>query len=562
MFAELPTHLRAQVGARCHVERVPAGAWLIRQLDEDRSLFVIRTGRVEVVRESPPPAVAVGVLGPGDALGEVSLLMGTPREFSARAVRDCELFRLGRDDVLELLSYSQDFAGGLLRVLGGRLGDAPGADAGASRRPPSVLSVCVLDPSVPMAQLRAGIVAARGGGRVAVMDGTEVDVVAVTEAEAVAAFGRRLDEQERVSDHVFLLSAGEGEPPEWTRFCERQGDRLVAVARLGAAPPHPGHGPARRGCDVMLWAGADKAGVDRWLDALAPRTHQFVDPADPAPGIARAVRRLTGRSVGVVLSGGGARGLAHIGVLGELAERGIPVDRLGGCSVGALIAAMAAQGLTADEMAERCRQELIERQPFRDYTVPRRALLRGERFRAALARLFGEVRIEQLERDFFAVSADLAAAELVVHRRGRLADAVRASMALPGVLAPVADGRRTLLDGSVLNALPIDVMDDMGEGPIVAVDVTGKRWTGRRRHGTLPTIVETIGRSALLGGSQRMDDVRARAAIVVQPDTPDAGALRFERLEDMIKAGRRAARPLLDDLERRLQPIDGPPPLS
>src|SRR3712207_235006 len=181
-------------------------------------------------------------------------------------------------------------------------------------------------------------------------------------------------------------------------------------------------------------------------------------------------RRLSGRAVGVVLSGGGARGSAHLGVIEELLAAGVEIDRIGGTSMGALVAGLIASGSTVDEAAAAMARELIERNPLSDYTVPLVALTRGRRAEGMIRRLCGERTIESLELDFFAVAADLIANEAVEFRTGPLAEAVGSSAAIPGYVPPVALGDRLLVDGGVLNNLPVDLMA-RDEGPVIAVNV-------------------------------------------------------------------------------------------
>jgi predicted acylesterase/phospholipase RssA len=133
--------------------------------------------------------------------------------------------------------------------------------------------------------------------------------------------------------------------------------------------------------------------------------------------------RLAGRSLGIVLSGGGARAFAHVGVLEELVAAGVTLDRVAGVSMGAFIGAMFAMEMDADEIDARCYDEWMRRRPLGDYTIPRHSLIRGERARAMLVRSFGDVAIEELRRSFMSGAAELRSAELVVSRWGPLLDA-------------------------------------------------------------------------------------------------------------------------------------------
>ena len=191
--------------------------------------------------------------------------------------------------------------------------------------------------------------------------------------------------------------------------------------------------------------------------------------------------------------------------------------------MGAFVGALYAGGATADDLAECCRQELVERRPFADYTLSRTGLIRGRRARAMLGRVFGSRRIETLSRAFFCVSADLLEAELVLHRSGAIAEAVGASMALPGLVAPRRIGGRLLVDGGVLDNLPIGAMADMGEGPVLASDVMGRRLSAEdagAASGRVPSVIETVARATTLGSWRNVRSAERRAALVIRPALP------------------------------------------
>jgi predicted acylesterase/phospholipase RssA len=265
------------------------------------------------------------------------------------------------------------------------------------------------------------------------------------------------------------------------------------------------------------------------------------------PDLGRLARRLAGRSVGLVLSSGGARGLAHVGVLEELSRSGLEIDRVGGCSMGAYIGGMLAMGMDPSEIYDRCRREFVARSPLGDYTVPAHSILRGERARAMLTRTFGDITIEELPREFFCVSCDLFSGEQVVHRTGSLRAAVEASMCLPGVFPPRPRNGMLLVDGGVLDSLPVEAMAATAEGPVIAVDV-GRRFQPppprrlRRGRPALPPLKETLARSIVLGSIDAANRARSRADVVIEPETGDCGMLEFSRLDDMVAAGREAAR--------------------
>ena len=284
----------------------------------------------------------------------------------------------------------------------------------------------------------------------------------------------------------------------------------------------------------------------------------------------RLARVLLGNEVVLVLGGGGARGLAHIGVLRTIRDRGVPIDAVGGSSSGSLIAASVASEWTADETADAMRAAVTTARGAVDVTVPAVALASGQRITKSLRDAFGDTPIEDLPIPFHCVSTNLSLAESVVHSSGSLWRAVRASIAVPGVFPPVPHGDDLLVDGGVLDNLPVAAMRARHAGAtVIAVDV------GRRheiRAGQLPDGGIVSGWSVL---GQRMNpfadspDVSGIARILarltelgakgdadagditIRPDVEDFGLFDFKRIDDLIERGAAAADAALDQSDLR-----------
>ena len=540
MFKGLSDSQRRQLGARAEWVRVRAGEWLFRQDDAGDSLYVVRSGRMEVVIERPSTHV-VRALRRGMVVGELALLTRERRSASVRARRDSELLRVSSTDFAELLSHEPRFSLELMRELGRQLRVSRGLEP-EERLLPTTIAVMPAGrrSARELAEsLRAELAAY---GSVALMD------------EATAGdepgFGAALDDLEREHERVVLVAERVDGADPWSAFCRRQADRALLVAD-GAAAPRERSLPA--GCDVVLPGPVRPPYAAEWSAAAAPRAFHALDWGEGRArgGLERLARRLAGRSLGVVLSSGGARGLAHIGVLEELLAAELVIDRVGGSSMGAFVGAMLAMGASPAEIRERCREELTVRRPLGDYAIPTVSLLRGRRARAMLIRTFGaETTIEGLPREFFCVSCDLVTGEQVVHRRGLLFEAVGASMCLPGMFPPIARDGRLLVDGGVLESLPVEAMAASAEGPVVAVDV-GRRFERprpgrmRRSRPALPALKETLARSIVLGSVETAKRARRRADVLIEPDTGACGMLDFDRLDAMVEAGRQAARATL-----------------
>ena len=556
VFAGLPPAMRATIAERSTWTRVAAGEWVMRQDEPGDSLFVVGSGRLEILLERPRMEV-VRVLTRGSVVGELALLTGSPRSASVRARRDSELLRLDRDDFVPLLNEQPDFAVALAHELGHQLQLSRGLPMPAAALPATV-AIVGLGTQVSLDDFSEALAAVLGRWKQVATLCPRSEELAEEEYAAV------LDRCEREHDVVLLLADRERSSRAWNAFCLRQADRILALAGRGADTDALAGDEHLRGCDLFSLQDGARGATVRLIERISPRMHR---PLPAGAGLSAAVdsiaRRLAGRSLGIVLSGGGARGFAHIGVLDELQKAGVAIDRVAGCSMGAFVGAMFVTGMPAAEMVARCRREFVERSPLSDYTVPSVSLVRGNRAEAMLRRMFGTQQIEWLPREFFCVTCDLLSGELVVHRRGPLYEAVGASMCLPAILPPVAQDGRLLVDGGVLNNLPVEPMAESGEGPVIASDVTAqfavsaptalphrgaaRAWFERRvavrGAGTapLPGLKETLIRSITIGSVDNVAAARERADVLIEPPTVGTGMLEFAAIDSMVAAGRRAA---------------------
>ncbi len=552
IFSDLDPQLREEVAERAEVVQVAGGRFLFRAGDRADALYVVLGGRCEVVDADDQHILT---LSRGAVLGELGLITGAPRAASIRARRDSELLKLSHEEFERLLREEPAFAIGLTRELGGQL-QASRPRVAPTRGGETSIALVPLGPDVRLDMIADGLAGAIDGWEhLARLDAPSAGAPPLTLAQ--------LDDLERHHDRVLLVSSalsGPRTPDDWADFCLRQADRIVGV--VGDAPPPEWlrHHTALLDCDLVLTGAA--ATAPEWLAELRPRATHRVRPGSVDRDVRRMARRLTGRSVGIVLSGGGARSFAHLGVLQELLAAGVEIDRVGGTSMGAFIGGLFAQELDLEEVDARCYDEWVRRNPLTDYRVPRISVIRGDKVKRMFVRNMPGS-IELLARDFFCVSADLIGGEQVVHRTGPLAYAVSASMCLPGLAPPVADGARYLIDGGALNNLPVDEMARRAEGPVIAVDVTARAEAPeledhlRRRavreewpwddDAPMPTIGETITRLVLLGSVDTAEAAQRHADLVIQPEDDGVGLLEFHMLDAMRASGRRAARRALQD---------------
>jgi NTE family protein len=542
LLADLPPVARRRLESAARMRTVPAGSWLLEEGDPPGSAYVVRRGRLEITVDGR----LVREVGPGAVLGELALLTGENRSAGARARRDSSVLEIPRDAFDDLLASDPAASRVVLTQVAERL-----RTSGTAARPaeppvqPTVLSVVGLH---------------RGSGAQEVADVLRRRLsrhLSVVAPGAVDPEG--LDRAEQEHDRVLLVCDGvDPDDPEETRswhdFCLRQADAVVLVTRSDVdvadlTPARPTHQP-----DVVVLGPLPSQTARAALVAATDAWQLTVVEQDPAPALRPVADRLAGRSLGLVLAGGGARAMAGFGVLAELEAAGLHVDRVVGVSVGAVIASLHAAGIDADELEDRLYGAFVRHNPFGDWTLPAHSLAKGQRVRAGLVDALGrDTVVEGLPRQFRTVSVDLVSRSRQVHRRGSAVDAVTASVRLPVLFAPIADQHgRLLVDGGVLDNMPTDLLVERDEGPVVAVNIAmgggghpgpGPRRTGPRR---VPALGETLLRTMMIGSHGAIASARAAGAWVVTPPTNGVGLLEFHQFDQVVRAGRTAARALLD----------------
>ncbi|MBI3292545.1 MAG: patatin-like phospholipase family protein [Elusimicrobia bacterium] len=256
--------------------------------------------------------------------------------------------------------------------------------------------------------------------------------------------------------------------------------------------------------------------------------------------------------IGLVLGGGGARGLAHIGVLKVFQEEGIPVDLVVGTSVGALIGALYSAGVPLWKI-EALAQD-IGWQHLTDYSrtslvrlLVAQRLLSSERMEQYIARTIGEKRFDELMIPFACVAADLKTGEKIIFREGPVAPAVRASATIPGVFEPVEYRHRFLVDGGIVDNLPTDVAALLGADIIVVAAVQGDFTQNQPA-----TVLEVIHQAISIQGEQIVRQKLQQADLVIRPQVGSINVTELWRGRECITAGILATRSMLPEIRRLL----------
>jgi NTE family protein len=526
---------------------LPGGWMLFDEGEESDSLHFVLSGSLGAFKTmASGEKRLLGYIRAGEPVGEMALVAGEPHSAAVYAVRDTELLRLSRAAFSRLVRAHPSLMQNLARVMLFRARQGRRRNKAAE---PRVVSLISASPTIDL-KLRAKTLAdalTKLGKRVAV----------VGEEHAPEMLTLWLDALEH--DHDVVLIYSPIADTVWFRLCLRQSDRIWVLARSDARPSIPllpdDPSPARqfRHVDViMLHHGADRtaARADDWrlaCDAARVLHWRGLEDLD----CNRLARMLAGQAVGLVLGGGGARAYAHIGVVRAFREAGVPIDAVGGTSMGAIVGACLAMGWPDDEIEMRIRRAFVESNPLGDYVLPVVALSRGKRVEERLQEHFGEASIEDLRIPFFCVSTNLCTAQARVHVTGKLRDALRATISLPGILPPVIDETHGLLvDGAVLKNFPVDVMRANHRGPIVGVDVARRGainpddfrnppdfigWVTTHGFQSAPPIASVLMRAATLSIDPWQG--RERTDVLITPEIPNVDLRDWKKFDEAVAAG-------------------------
>jgi predicted acylesterase/phospholipase RssA/CRP-like cAMP-binding protein len=448
---------------------IKGGETLMREGDPSDSLFVVLSGRLVAAQAAQGGERVLGEILSGTTIGELGALTGVPRSARVFALRDSHLLRIPAAAFSGILARFPEVLRGVVQTMISR-------EREVDRRPRlRTIAVVPLSGDVPvqgfvqeLAHALGRFGAARSVARAEAEDGLKHNSGWLT----------RLEEQSR-----FVVLQSDAHASPWTERCVRQADRILLVGQ-GQSDGHLSAierliADARVSSTELVLLYPSHSSVPRntrsWLGQRQLAAHHHVRQ-DSVADLQRLARRLAGRAVGVVFGGGGARAFAHIGAIRAFEEIGVPIDVVGGVSAGAIVAAQYAFGWGPNELSARDRAIATQGRKLIDYTLPLVALIQARKFTSLLDHLFGDAQIEDLRLPFWCLSSNLTRAEKIVHRTGRLAQAVRASCALPGVVPPVLVNGDVVVDGGLIDTVPVTTMREVleGGGFILAIDVSAE----------------------------------------------------------------------------------------
>lgn len=560
-FADLSAETISAIAEAGAWQSLPGGWELFSQSTLSRALHINLSGRLIVVRHGVDGAdEVVGYIRSGEPAGEMSVLSGEAHSASVYALRDTELLTIARDDVDRLIEKHGDFAAALARIVLHRSRHPKLSFQGSA---PRIFALIATSPSIDVNAHARDL-----ARRIARHKLNATWFPYTDEPPEAGAFSQT----ENAHDVVLLAARVDHSP--WYRFVLRHADRFLVMARRDSRPSKPFPLTSDAGARarkfrlvdlVMLHEGAQSGRTVDWIDAIgASRVINLRNDACTD----RLARIISGTSVGLVLSGGGARAYAHIGAVKALREAGVPIDYICGASMGAVVAACIAMDWPQAEMEQRIRDAFVSSNPLGDHVLPVVALTKGGRVETRLEQHFGDTQIENLTTPFFCVSSDIMNGAVHVHRQGSLRRALRASIALPGILPPVIDDHALLVDGAVVNNFPTDIMTTMHRGVTIGVDVAREgvididafrdppgffSWVANHGFGAAPPIISLLMRSAT--ARREHFDAPRPADIMIAPTVKGVELRDWKKYDIAVADGYKSAKTAIAQHWADLAPI-------
>ena len=553
------------------------GDVLVRQGDTDDSLYIVISGSLSVLLEEPnKPDRILAEISRGESIGELSLLTGEVRSATVRAIRDTVVVRLTKTSFDHLIETHPEAMVEMTRLIIQRYQKTIGTAMPAKHKT-ATIALIPAGQDAPLADFAYQLSVSLGkvhktlhlnSHRFDMLLGKEGASQTSRDEPTSMALETWLSEQETL--YHYIIYEVDDDWTDWTQRCIRNADRIIYVGSAKSSPTlnkierrmHQLSTLALKELTLLHPTSTDRPrGTRKWLERREVRGHHHLR-INHNNDLERLVRHLTGQSIGLVLSGGAARAFAHIGVVKALNEAGIAVDMVGGASLGSVVAAAYALNWDYPAMV-RAAKTFFSRTKIFDYTFPAVSIANSKKMTRTLSYEFEGIQIEDMWLPYFCVSSNLTRAKQMIHRQGDLWRGLRSSCSIPGVFTPMVDGLDLLVDGAVLNNMPVDVMYDMCEGgTVIAVDVSSETeladdydfvsnlsgW--RVLWSKINPLISQVKAPSLMGTLKRvveLNSVRQRrrnkelADVFIDPEVERFGLADFDAYEELIKIGYDAA---------------------
>lgn len=569
-----------QLQSEMQWQTLAKGDVLFRQGDPGDGMYIVITGRLQIfILDDNKKEKLHSEVGPGEVVGEIALLTQETRSATLYAIRETNVVKLPTHVFDKLIDQYPKMMVQITRMIVRRQQQMLANKISNIRSYNYVL--VPLSENVPIASLLVELGRAMGVfGTTLAINAKKfdqiygVDKAAETSLEAPLSFVINKCLTDLAARYKYLIYGADFGWTPWTQRCISQADRILLVANSK-------DDPRINEVEKIIQDRYDKVRVELVLlhppqteqpsnttDWLAKRkvfSHHHIRQTDNQH-TRRLARHLTNNTIGLVLSGGGARGFAHVGVIKAFYELGIEIDAIAGTSMGALVAAAYATKLDPKALMQMSANFASAKQLF-DFTLPIVSLMSSGKVTHVMEELFADTVIEDLWNPFFCISSNLSHAKPIVHREGLLRRAVRASISIPMVFSPVVFDGDVVVDGGIMNNFPVDIMREFcGNGTVIGVTVAPpsdkvktfghddsisgwkillNKLNPMSEKEAVPSLVWTVLRSMEVNNVYLQNQMDKLTDLLIHPNVGKFGILDFAAFEPIVQIGYEAALPKL-----------------
>ncbi|MFY0643517.1 MAG: cyclic nucleotide-binding domain-containing protein [Bacteroidia bacterium] len=500
------------------------GENLMNEGEEGNAMFVLLSGALEAFVSSEEGSKSLGIINAGQSVGEMALLGKSKRTATIKATRNCILLQIEKTQFDQLTLSSNDLLRSLSSTVIARLDQANRLNKAPKVKSKFIALDCSLWRNDPKEM--ADSISKYWGSSAQISVITEEDHGVLNDTD----FMLHIYSQESF-DYVFLINSdNEG----WNTRVKLNADKTVYFARESASDKLSDSSLTTKDELILCYKdGSNPMQVDKWFSKFKPNKI-FRLREGKTNDLERTIRIVCEEQICLVFGGGGAHGLCNLGVVKALNELKIPIDIVGGTSIGSIFSGALALDFTYDYMYENVDHDISKNNPLNDYTFPFVALLKGKKMRKMLAKHFS-VPIEHSWKNFFAVAANLSTSKTEIMQEGLMNKSIESSISIPGILPPSLYRNSLLIDGGVLNNLPSDIMNQLYHGHIISVDVVSTKprsiahnykvgnWqylknliSGSRKN-FVPNTMGTVMKAVTLASAERAEEKEKVSDIYIKP---------------------------------------------
>lgn len=550
--------------------RIEEGHYLFHQGDNPDYLYLLATGRLAATFTAPGAKTkTIGYVQPGETIGEMGALSGSSRTLNVKAVEDSLVLRLGIETFKKLCRQYPAVLFETISPLVSRSSEIIRALSTDERK--KHIAIMPANTEINLEKFEELIKETlRHYKKVILLSETEINSDSTKTTVNVSKIISEAEE----NNHIILYLLKPYETP-LSQECWNKISKIYIVGE-GNTPPNISIFvleklrstrhlvETRRELILLYKKSIAPKNTQEWLDQASFFLHHHIQAHDKAD-YQRLLRFMRGKNIGVVLSGGGARGWGHLGALKALLEANIPIDAIGGTSAGAIIGGLYARNKNLDAIHERFGLLLDTTRnvvSLKNFCWPAISLFNCRDFTLETQDLFRSLQIENLSIPYFCITCNLTHYKEVVHRSGLLWEKIRASTAVPGLVPPMVIEGDLHIDGGVINNLPVNIMREMlgTDSKIIAVELIShhndikkynfpptltfkeaffaKLRLGYRDY-SFPPFLDTFIKSLLVGSSVNQHANALTADLLIKPDTAKYSMLRVSKKQrdELIRLG-------------------------